>query len=142
SRITDGTTNPDSILSLVSYNQYNTPYYTTMWEEWLKKKKKWGGWLKKKNKYEMDLMSVKPLIEKIESLSEPAFSDMFRAYAEGREKELGKSAKEFLDVLVERKNTLRSKVEDFYKELASKKGISFEGFSPHADEVPADKLVS
>ncbi|GAC43701.1 ADP-ribosyltransferase [Paenibacillus popilliae] len=130
SRITECTSNPDSILSLIYNNKYNQPCYTFLWDGWLK------------NEYEMDLMSVKPLIEKIESLSEPAFSDMFRAYAEGREKQLGESAKEFLDVLVERKNTIRSKVEDFYKELASKKGISFEGFFPHADEVPAYKLAS
>ncbi|GAC42643.1 hypothetical protein PPOP_2001 [Paenibacillus popilliae ATCC 14706] len=130
SEITNFTLNPDSILSLVEENEYNAPYYPTMWKGWLG------------NQYEMDFMAVKPLIEKIERLSDTEFSDMFKAYAEGREKQTGKSAKELLDNLVERKNTIRSKVEAFYKELARKKGITFDGFSSDAMKESINKLAS
>lgn len=100
----------------------------------------WGGWLE--NKYKMDFMAAEPLIEKIENLPDAVFLDRFRSYAEEYEKQTGESAKEFLDKLVKHKREIRSDVKAFYKELARKKGISFEGFSSDAPEVHVDKLSS
>lgn len=136
SEVINGTSNPDAVLSLVDYNLYEEDlYYTKMWK----------GFIEDKIVIEFTkeaLIEVIKIIEIIEGLSDIAFSDMFRSYAEGREKQTGESAEQFLAALVNRKNTIRPKVEAFYKEIARKKGISFAGFSTLATEISVDELVS
>lgn len=97
------------------FQQSNLRFYRILWDGWMQ------------DKYTMDLTAVGRLIRKIENLPNADLVDMFRDYAEGREKQEGKSAKELLDSLVKRKNGIRQAVVDFYAQLADQKGISFDG---------------
>ena len=85
------------------------PLYNTMMRAW------------RDGKVEMDLQATYKFISAIESITDDAYMEMLKPYAERRFSRQPLKLKQFYETALNRKNNLRKDFEDFYTELLRKK---------------------
>lgn len=118
-RVGDGSAyDPDTILSLREYNAYNQPYYVRLWQGFIR------------GDYDMDLHAIEPFLEKVENLPDSVFTEALKPYLDARFKGDPAGRQKAVETILARKNNIRAKVEEFYRQIAKEKGISFDGFPP------------
>jgi len=85
------------------------PFYNTLMRAW------------RDGKIEMNLQSTYRHIAEIEKLTDDAYRELLRPYAEGRFKNQKLKLKQFYETALARKNNLRSDFEEFYTRLLREK---------------------